>query len=406
MRLVDKLRKISAPSPNASPALHLQPRASLGSLSLPGEQVEGELGAFWVRRTRLPADHVHGRWTVGQLRETRLDLLADVAREPRLKQSIGLEDAIFFDTETTSLGGGVSTYVFLMGAGYFEGDSFVVEQYFLREVPEERALLHAIRERLQGFGLVVSFHGKGFDAPRISGRLAFHRMGFELTGPHLDLCQVGRSLYRGAFGNCRLQTFERRLVDFHRADDLPGAECPRAFFSHLQGDSSLIPRVFEHNLFDVLTLPAVAASFSKELAAPRHPVVRANLGNLHESAGRDAQARNSYLEALEGLRADRHALLPRALERLALLERRAGRHAESARLLHERIGILPYAFQPLEDLAKYYEHHAHEPERAEAVAVDARSRLLTGKISLDSQSRLRCLRSLDHRLARLRRRLG
>ena len=101
--------------------------------------------------------------------------------------------------------------------------------------------------------------GKHFDAPRISGRLAFHRMGFELSEPHLDLCQVGRSLYRGAFGNCRLQTFERRLVDFHRADDLPGAECPQAFFSHLQGDSSLIPRVFEHNLFDVLTMPAVAA---------------------------------------------------------------------------------------------------------------------------------------------------
>jgi hypothetical protein len=293
-----------------------------------------------------------------------------------------------------------------MGAGYFKGDEFVVEQYFLREVPEERALLHAIRERLQGFGLVVSFHGKHFDAPRISGRLAFHRMGFELSEPHLDLCQVGRSLYRGAFGNCRLQTFERRLVDFHRADDLPGAECPQAFFSHLQGDSSLIPRVFEHNLFDVLTLPAVAAAFASELEDPRHPVVLANLGGLHESAGRDARARDSYLAALEGLRTDRHALLPRTLERLALLERRAGRHAESARLLEERIATQPYAFQPLEDLAKYFEHRAHDLDRAEAIAVDARSRILTGKISLDPRTRVRCLQAIDHRLARLRRRRG
>ena len=167
MRLVDKLRKISAPSPDPTPALRLEARPALRSVALPGEEVEGELGAFWVRRTRLPASHLHGSWSVGDLRATRLDLLAEVAREPRLK-SVSLEDAVFFDTETTSLGGGVSTYVFLMGAGYFQGDEFVVEQYFLREVPEERALLHASRERLQGFGLVVSFHGKHFDAPRIS----------------------------------------------------------------------------------------------------------------------------------------------------------------------------------------------------------------------------------------------
>jgi hypothetical protein len=135
-------------------------------------------------------------------------------------------------------------------------------------------------------------------------------------------------------------------------------------------------------------------------------VVLSNLGSLHESAGRDRRARACYLAALPGLRAERHALLPRTLERLALLERRAGRHDESARLLKERIATPPAAFQPLEDLAKYFEHRCHDTERAEAVAVDARSRLLIGKISLDPRSRARCLQAIDHRLARLRRRKG
>ena len=97
MRLVDKLRKISAPSPDPVPALRLEARPALRSDALPGEEVEGELGAFWVRRTRLPASHRHGRWSVGDLRGTRLDLLAEVAREPRLKD-VSLEDAVFFDT--------------------------------------------------------------------------------------------------------------------------------------------------------------------------------------------------------------------------------------------------------------------------------------------------------------------
>lgn len=397
MRLVEKLRRIAAPVPTPPP-----PRG--GGAGLPGEQSEGEFGPFWVRRKKLPLDHRHGRVSLRALRETQVSALAGVARDERLRDA-DFSRALFFDTETTSLGGGVGTYVFLLGAGFFERDAFVVEQYFLREVTQERALLHAINARFKAFELVVSFHGKGFDAPRLSGRLAFHRMPLAMPRTHLDLCLVGRSLFRGAFQDCRLQTFERELVRYERRDDLPGAECPRAFFSHLQGDSSVIPRVFEHNLLDVLTLPSMAARFAEEVSAPREPVVHANLGLHEESAGRDREARRHYLAALDGLRERRHPLMGRVLERLALLERRAGRHAASARLLHERVATPPHAFQPLEDLAKYYEHHAHDLPSAEATALDARSRLLSGKIAADHHARQRHLKALDHRIRRLRRRM-
>ena len=358
-----------------------------------------------MRRVRYPLRHEHGSMTLKSILRTPADRLAGVARDPRLL-SVDLSKAVFFDTETTSLGGGVGTYVFLLGIGFFENNAFIVEQYFLNEVTEERALLQAVNKRFSGFDMVVSFHGKGFDAPRLAGRLAFHRLPLELPDMHLDLCIVGRSLYRGAFEDCRLQTFERELVRFERQDDLPGAECPTAFFDHIHGDSSRIPKVFEHNLYDVLTLPAVAARFAAELGDPRHPVVLSNLGIYHESVGGDRLARRFYLGALDGLRSDRHPLLGRTLERLALLERRSGRHAVSAQLLVERSNTMPYAFQPLEDLAKYYEHRARDYRRAEATALDARSRLLTGKIRVDSNARRRHLRALDHRLQRLRRRIA
>jgi uncharacterized protein YprB with RNaseH-like and TPR domain len=395
MRLVEKLRRIAAPAAELPPVGR---RACL-----PGERVQGEEGPHWVRRLEVPLDFAHGRLRLRDVRAAAPRGLAGVARDERLQVFDPLR-AVFFDTETTSLGGGVGTYVFLLGAGWFEEDAFVVEQYFLSEVTEERAFLAAINRRFAKFEFAVSFHGKGFDAPRLIDRLTFHRMELELPAVHLDLCLVGRSLYRGAFPDCRLQTFERELVGFLRPDDLPGAECPRAYFSYLQGDPSLVTRVFEHNLHDVLTLPAVAACFTREVAAPAHPVVRSNLGLFFESLGHDAAARDHYTAALEGLRAAESPLLSRTLERLALLERRAGRHAESARLLHERAAIRPRAFQPLEDLAKYYEHRARDLTRAEEATLAARRHLLEGEIPVDAATRARYLHALEHRLARLRRR--
>jgi uncharacterized protein YprB with RNaseH-like and TPR domain len=399
MRLREKLRRIAAP---ATPREGVRPEATA---PLPGEPVESDEGPFWRRRTVLPWGHLHGALSLEEVHAASLGPLAELARDPALA-GLEMRRALFFDTETTSLGGGAGIYVFLLGLGHFEDHGFVVEQYFLHDVTQERAMLEAIRRRFAQADLVVSFHGKGFDAPRLLDRLSFHRMRLDLPASHLDLCLVGRSLYRGAFGDCRLQTFERELVRFRRLDDLPGADCPRAFFSHLRGDSSLIPRVFEHNLYDVLTLPAVAACFAREAETPRHPVVLSNLGAFHEARGRDRVARDIYAEALKGLRRAGHPLLARSLERLALLERRAGRHDVSARLLQERRDLPPEAFEPLEDLAKYYEHRARDLDRATATALEARARLLAGRIPVDSRTRARYLEAVDHRLSRLRRRLG
>jgi len=393
MRLVDKLRKISAPAP----AVPLQARTGL-----PGRKIEATDGVYRIHRIELPLDHRHGNATLGSIAAAPVARLASIARDPSLSR-VDLRRCVFFDTETTSLGGGAGTWVFLLGAGWFEKDKFVVEQFFLEDVTGERALLEAVNALFSRFDHVVSFHGKGFDVPRLGGRYLFHRMQKVLPESHLDLCIVGRSLFRGAYRDCRLQTFEKEMVEYERADDLPGAECPRAFFDHLQGASSMIPKVFEHNYLDVLTLPAIAAQFARAVENPTNPVLQSNLGVFFESVGRDSEARKIYRTAIEGLRSARHSVLTRTLERLALLERRAGRHAVSADLLRERMEILPYAVQPMEDLAKYYEHRTHDKELARATVLDAKSRILTGKIALDLDARMRSLEALEHRLARLRR---
>jgi hypothetical protein len=59
------------------------------------------------------------------------------------------EQWLFLDTETTGLAGGSGTYAFLVGIAWWEGGGLEIEQFFLRECSEERALLLALGERIR-----------------------------------------------------------------------------------------------------------------------------------------------------------------------------------------------------------------------------------------------------------------
>src|SRR5437879_2673881 len=73
------------------------------------------------------------------------------------------EQWLFLDTETTGLAGGSGTYAFLVGIAWWEGGGLEIEQFFLREQSEERALLFALQERIAERPILVTFNGKSFD---------------------------------------------------------------------------------------------------------------------------------------------------------------------------------------------------------------------------------------------------
>src|SRR5439155_12099909 len=76
----------------------------------------------------------------------------------------------FLDTETTGVSGGTGTYTFLVGVGCWNGTTFCVEQFFMRDFHEEMALLLALQERLKDVRLLVTFNGKSFDLPLLDSR--------------------------------------------------------------------------------------------------------------------------------------------------------------------------------------------------------------------------------------------
>ena len=121
-------------------------------------------------------------------------------------------DIVFLDLETTGLAGGAGTYAFLIGCGWFEAGGFRVRQYFMVGHALERALLSAVRERLECCGPLVTYNGKSYDQPLLETRfrMARTRHPFDRM-EHLDLLHGARRLWKLRLDSCRLVDLVQRL---------------------------------------------------------------------------------------------------------------------------------------------------------------------------------------------------
>lgn len=224
---------------------------------------ESEDDCFAARTTWFHETWQHGTWSLAEIDAADAADFLVTTGDARLAD-LDLRRAVYLDTETTGLSGGVGTSVFMIGLGSFVGDRFELWQGFLRSPAEERALLAECAQRIARSSGVVSFFGKSFDRHRLEDKMRVHGVAppFEAV-PHLDLCHPLRRLYRAALPDARLRTMESELVGVQRADDLPGAYAPEAWFDFLSGRPHRIEGVFQHNLDDVLSLATLAAHLGR-----------------------------------------------------------------------------------------------------------------------------------------------
>jgi hypothetical protein len=312
---------------------------------------------------------------------------------------------VFLDTETTGLAGGTGTYVFLVGlATWTTARTVTVTQYFLGDLGAEAAFLHAVREAMTAARELVTFNGRTFDLPLLETRYLLARAswwGAEL--PHQDLYPVARALWRGRAADCRLSTLEDALLGLDRGDDLPGALIPQVYFRYLRTrDPGALPRIFQHNRWDLVALAGLHARAAALLDGPdpRHdPVEWMGAGRWLERRAPDRSAR--FYEA--ALRAG----LPVALEpgvawRLGWLWRRAGRVGEARTLWAETVARAERPpLKLLIDLAKLQEHHA----RDYGAALDLTQAALRTAEAWDLAER-GLVEALERRAHRLTRRLA
>jgi uncharacterized protein YprB with RNaseH-like and TPR domain len=236
--------------------------------------VHTEAGDFIRRSLSYPADYVHGSCRLADLYRYAGELLAFTQETDG--GPVHAEELVFFDTETTGLGHGAGNVAFMVGLGYWQSGTFVVEQLFIRNPSEELAMLSYLKKKLEGFRFMVSYNGKSFDWPLLQTRFVMHRMrGPEPEPYHLDFLYASRSLWRHTLPSCKLGKVEETQLDFVREDDVPGSMAPALYFLYLaeKKPGSIAP-VFEHNGLDILSLAGLAVLFAKALQGEYNSVSR------------------------------------------------------------------------------------------------------------------------------------
>lgn len=183
--------------------------------------------------------------------------------EPELAamSAAGLSRVLFLDLETCGLS---SSPVFLAGTMHWNGEDFVLRQYFARHYGEEPGLLAAVNEHARGFDSLVTFNGKSYDVPFLQARAITHGVSLRLPSHHVDLLHAARRRWKDELRDCKLQTLELHVCRRRRSGDVPGSEVPGIYHEYVKrGDPFALVPVFHHNLLDVVTMAEILHALCK-----------------------------------------------------------------------------------------------------------------------------------------------
>lgn len=372
-RQLEYLRRIG-PSAKVLPA-HRVPRGIEAYVE--GEPISNQWGEFFGARQALPFGRPYGKLRVGDLSTSDLSPLGLFLEDATLPAP---SEVVYLDTETTGLAGGTGTCAFLIGLGFVEGSEFVVRQFFLRDHPEEKAMLAALSEALAPYKAIATFNGKTFDLPLLETRYALARLKspFERL-VHLDLLHPARRLWKLRLESCQLTHLEEEVLGIHRQGDVDGSEIPAIYFDYLRtGNARGLQPVFYHNSLDIVTLAALTVELARVIAlyhrapcrgadelpgiAPvsrEHSLDLFSLSRIFERAGVREQAVATCQRALDlGLPANVES---RALWHLATQHKRERQYERAVEIWTElSFRQENLALEALEELAMYHEHRRRD----------------------------------------------
>jgi uncharacterized protein YprB with RNaseH-like and TPR domain len=378
--------------------------------AVPGRFEATPYGEIYLAEKRYPLDHRQG---CSPLRVTSpLHVIAEWANEPRLAE-VSPDALAFLDTETTGLATGAGTYAFMVGVGRYDGESLHLVQFFMRDPAEELALLAALTAFLQPCRALVTFNGKAFDVPLLNARYitaCYLAQDEDLplaSLAHLDLLPLARRLWRDRLPSRALGSLEECILGVPRTgEDVPGWMIPQLYFDYLRsGDARPLQSVFYHNAMDVLSLAALLGHMAGLLANPfddaaLHGLDIVAMGKLFEALGHIETAVGLYER---GLACD----LPeeaywQTVQRLSFVEKRRDNLPAAVALWREAAdhGQI-YAHV---ELAKFYEHRQRDYAKAAHWTRAALDRV--NAPGCPRYERFRWQSELEHRLARLQRKLG
>ena len=147
------------------------------------------------------------------------------------------------------------TVAFLVGLGWWVGDSFRQVQLLLPDHGDEAALLEVLASHLPPDGWLVTYNGRGFDWPLLVARYRMNGRPAPVHAGHLDLLPIVRRMFRHRLGDARLRSAEAGLLGLHRHGDVDGWEIPGRYLGFLRGGpAEPLAAVVRHNDQDVRSL--------------------------------------------------------------------------------------------------------------------------------------------------------
>jgi hypothetical protein len=377
LSLKERLQRLAAAAARGRGLVGERPRIPPAGVPveelLEGRRVENERGEFFLIEAEANLESFHGDAPLSRFHVIDPDTVAVLSGEPALG-GFDLREAAFLDTETTGLAGGAGTAAFLIGLGFVDGDRFRVRQYFMRDYPEEPALLRGLAEDLRRFSRLVTFNGRAFDVPLLESRYRLNRERFPLDAArHLDLLHPARRLWKMRLESCRLQSLEVALLGLRRHGDVPGEEIPQIWFDYLRRrDGRALVRVLEHNRVDVVSLAALSALACRwvEDGWAEDPRDVYSLARVLERAELHERCEVEYRRVAA---VDDHPLRVRSLLRLAARAKRGGDHTAAVELWER--AAAEGDWWALRELAVHHEHRARDLEAALRVVERALAQL-------------------------------
>ena len=220
-----------------------------------------------IREIRYPIHTVHGNYSftdfqtiVSLWNESNLD-------HPLSAKGLNSEDLFFFDTETTGLGAGAGTSIFLLGYAFFSGEEVIVRQHILPQPGGEVPFYHSFLENIN-YETLVTYNGKAFDWPQVKTQHTLIKNHVPLLPEfgHFDLYHASRRLWKNKLERVKLANVESEILGFSRQDDIPGYLAPIIYFDFLERqDPEILFGVLKHNELDVLSLITLYIHLSRQI---------------------------------------------------------------------------------------------------------------------------------------------
>jgi len=170
-----------------------------------------------------------------------------------LSEICKIEDALFFDIETTGLNK-ATTNLYLIGCGYY-ADGCLNTRFFFGEMPdEELTLLTLFFEFAQNYKMLIHFNGTKFDLPY----LEYKAQKYEICNPlnDIDSFDIYREIKPLRYLLFRESMKQKCVEDFlgiERQDMFNGGELIPVYYDYVvHHDNDSFNKLMTHNIEDVL----------------------------------------------------------------------------------------------------------------------------------------------------------